>query len=75
MLRITIKIRKDLTENELKEEICDKYNMIISDIQDWKIIRKSIDARNKEDVHYVYIVDIEIKQEKKYSKMKNVQVF
>ncbi len=74
MLQVTIKIRKDLTENELKQEICDKYNMIISDIQDWKIIRKSIDARNKEDVHYVYIVNMEIKQEKKYSKKKNIKV-
>ena len=74
MLRITIKIRKDLNEDELKQEVCHKYHMNVSDIQYWKITRKSIDARNKDDVHYVYIIDVGINQEKKYIKMKNIQI-
>lgn len=74
MLRITIKIRKDLTENEILGEVCHKHHLHIEDIQDWHIVKKSIDARNKEDVHYVYILDIDIKNEQKYSKTKNIQI-
>lgn len=74
MLRITIKIRKNLTENEILEEVCNKHHLHIEDIQNWYIVKKSIDARNKEDVHYVYILDIDIKNEQKYSKAKNIQI-
>ena len=74
MLRITIKIRKDLTENEILGEVCHKHHLHIEDIQDWHIVKKSIDARNKEDVHYVYILDIDVKNEQKYSKTKNIQI-
>lgn len=74
MLRITIKIRKNLTENEILEEVCNKHHLHIEHIQNWNIVKKSIDARNKEDVHYVYILDIDIKNEQKYSKAKNIQI-
>lgn len=74
MLRITIKIRKDLTENEILKEVCHKHHLHIEDIQNWHIVKKSIDARNKEDVHYVYILDIDIKNDQKYSKAKNIQI-
>ena len=74
MLRITIKIRKDLTENEILGEVCNKHHLHIQDIQNWYIFKKSIDARSKEDVHYVYILDIKIKNEQRYAKAKNVQV-
>lgn len=74
MLRLTFKIKKDVTRDELLTEVCNKNKINIKDIENWHIVKKSIDARNKTDVHYVYILDLEIKNELKYSKIKNVQI-
>ncbi len=74
MLRLTFKIKKDVTKDELLAEICNKNKINIKDIEDWHIVKKSIDARNKADVHYVYILDFKLKNELKYSKTKNVQI-
>ena len=74
MLRLTFKIKKDFTKDELLAEVCNKNKINIKDIEDWHIIKKSIDARNKADVHYVYILDFKLKNELKYLKAKNVQI-
>lgn len=74
MLRLTFKIKKDITKNELLTEVCNKNKINIKDIEVWHIVKKSIDARNKADVHYVYILDLKTKNELKYSKIKNVQI-
>ena len=52
-----------------------KNNYFIS----WKIIRKSINPRDKNNIHYNYIVDVEVKDENTYPKLKmrienNIQV-
>lgn len=74
MLRITIKIRKDLAENDILNEVCIKYHIKLEDIKSWHIVKKSIDARKKDDVHYVYTLDIETQNEKKYAKYTDVTV-
>lgn len=74
MLKITIKIRKDLIETELINEICTKYHINSNDIQNFYISKKSIDARDKSDVHYVYTINMEIKNENKYKKYKNIEI-
>ena len=51
MLRLTFKIKKDVTKDTLLNEICSKNRININDIIDWHIVKKSIDARNKFDVH------------------------
>lgn len=72
MLRIdNIKIYEDLTEEELLKKISKKYN--ISNIEDFKIVKKSIDARDKSNVHYNYAVNIKVKDESKYPKLKKVE--
>ena len=66
MLRINnIKIRKDLTEYEVFEIAIQKAHVKKEDILEWHISRKSIDARKKDDVHYLYCLAIEVKEEKK----------
>ena len=76
MLRINnIKIRKNITEYEVLENAIQKYGIKKEDILDWHISRKSIDARKKEDVHYTYCVDIEVKNENKYRKLEKVKKF
>lgn len=76
MLRINnIKIRKNLTEYEVFEIALQKHSIKKEDIITWHIARKSIDARKKEDVHYTYSVDIEVKNENKYKKLEKVKKF
>ena len=48
MLRIqNIKIRENITENELISFVSKKYHIKNSDITDWHISKKSIDAKKK----------------------------
>ncbi len=72
MIRISnIKIREDLDENDLFERIFKKYRIKKEDVTEKRIVKKSIDARKKEDVHYNYCVEIKCKNEKH---IKNVEL-
>ncbi|MDO5398346.1 MAG: FAD-dependent oxidoreductase [bacterium] len=65
MLRITnIKLPPDMSEDILPEIIRKKYG--IKNIKQLRLAKKSVDARRKNDVHYVYAVDIETDNEKQY---------
>ena len=72
MIKITnIKIKADLFDNELFEKIYKKYKINKNDVTERRIIKKSIDARNKADIFYNYSVELECKNE---NKIKNVQI-
>lgn len=72
MLKInSIKIRKDLSNEEVFKTAIQQFSILENDVASWKIIKKSIDARKKEDVHYLYSLLLEVKNEKKYLKRKN----
>lgn len=65
MIRITnIKLSPDISESDLPGLIQNKYG--IKKIRSFKIAKKSVDARRKNDVHYVYAVDVETDDDKKY---------
>ena len=49
MLRLTFKIKKDVTKDELLAEVCNKNKINIKDIEDWHIIKKSIDNEKYKD--------------------------
>lgn len=67
MLKISnIKIYEDLSDNELLNKIASKYNIKKSDILDFRIIKKSIDARKKNDIHYNFTVELDVKNENTY---------
>ncbi len=67
MLRINnVVVRELLSESEVLDLAISKYKLNKDDILNWKISKKSIDARLKSDIKYVYVIDIEIKNEKKY---------
>ena len=67
MLRIqNIKIRENISDKDLIHFVIKKYHIERSDIMDWHIFKKSIDARKKSDVHFHYTIDIEVKDESKY---------
>ncbi len=72
MLRISnIKISANITPdiNILKKKA---EKILKTKITDIKIAKKSIDARKKNDVHYLFSVDVNVANEKKYLKYKNV---
>lgn len=76
MLRINnIKIRKDITDYEVLEIAIKKHAIKKDDIIKWHIARKSIDARKKDDVHYTYSIDVQVKDENKYKKLEKVKKF
>lgn len=74
MLRINnIKIRKNISQQEIFELALEKAHVKKEDILAWHIARKSIDARKKEDVHFTYSIDIQVKDEKKYKKLEKIK--
>lgn len=68
MIRIdNIKIFEDLTREELISKILKKNKISPSDFISLDIVKKSIDARDKRNVHYNYSVNINLKDESKYT--------
>ncbi len=68
MIRIdNIKIYEDLTEEELIDKILHKNKISLNDFISLDIVKKSIDARDKRNVHYNYSVNIKLQDESKYS--------
>ena len=75
MLRIdNIKIYEDLSEEQLFNKIIEKNKINPSDIKSINIVKKSIDARDKSNVHYNYAVNIEVIDESKYPNIKQISV-
>lgn len=76
MIRVSnIKIRKDLSEEDVYKYTIKKNRIHEQDILEWQISKKSIDARKKYDVHYNYSIDFKLKDENKYPKFKKVKEF
>lgn len=67
MLRVRqVKLEYNLDNNEeLVEKIAKKLKIKVTDIVDYKINKKSLDARRKDKLYYVYEVDVSIKNEDK----------
>ena len=75
MLRIdNIKIYEDLSEEQLFKKVINKYKINKQDIKSINIVKKSIDARDKSNVHYNYAVNIEVIDESKYPNIKQISV-
>ena len=66
MIRINgIRLSLTQTEEKLQDKILKTLRITPADLRNWKIVRRSLDARKKEDIHYVYVIDAEVKNEKK----------
>ncbi len=67
MLRLNnIKIYEDISDDELLEFAIKKFKVKKADVLEWHIVKKSIDARKKNDVHYNYTIDVKVKDESAY---------
>ncbi len=74
MIRIdNIKIFEDLSEEQVINKALKKNKIDPKDIVETNIIKKSIDARDKRNVHYNYAIEVEVKDESKYSYLKIVK--
>lgn len=66
MLRLTeIKLPLDHAQNAIKTAILKKLQISPNDLISYSIFKRSYDARKKEEIILVYILDIETTQEKK----------
>lgn len=54
-----IKIRENISDIEVFKRAIKAYGISESKVKRWRIFKKSIDARNKADVHFVYTIDID----------------
>ena len=73
MIRLeNIKIYADLTEEEVINKALKKYKIAPDDILNTYIVKKSIDARDKANVHYNYAIDISLQDESKYPTLKHL---
>ena len=69
MLRIPeLKLYLDEDESKLKSILAKKLNVSEKEILDYKIFKKSVDARRKDKIHFVYTVDANVKNEEKLLK-------
>lgn len=62
-----IKINVQSNQN-VKEKICKILRIDVNDIISYKIVKRSIDARNKPDIYYIYEVVVECKNENRILK-------
>ena len=74
MLRInSIRLKPDHTGNDLKESILKRLRIGGEDLISFRIVKRSIDARNKADIRYVICVDAEVVNEKRVLKDSRVK--
>ena len=69
MIRIQqLKLPVGHTEEELLQRMAKHLRLSLEAFQKqavrWEIAKRSIDARKKQDVHYVYAIDVELANEK-----------
>lgn len=64
MIRITsLKLNIGHSEKDLKEAVLKKLRLTVENITDCTIVKKSLDARDKENICWNYIIDAEVKNE------------
>ena len=73
MLRIeNIKVKEELNKESLLPIACKKARVNIKDVKASRIFKKSIDARNKDNIFFNYALDIMLEDESKYPFLKKV---
>ena len=61
MIRINeIKLALESTQDDLKTAICSILRMDTKDIKDYKIVKKSVDARKKSNIFFTFCVNVKI---------------
>ena len=76
MIRISeIKLALGKSESLLPKKAAKLLGIKEQEIQRWQIFKKSLDARKKDNIHYVYVIDVVVAEEEKIlRKAKNKQI-
>ncbi len=72
-----IKIKQDIRDEEIVKISCAKFNIPNEFVKDYKIIKKSIDARDKNDIFYNYSIVVILQDNYKMDRLaknKNVVI-
>jgi hypothetical protein len=74
MLRASeIKLYLSQSERQLPQVLAKQLGISQEDIKSWKIYKKSIDARKKDNIHFIYSIDFSIDDEEKLLKRPSVK--
>lgn len=66
MIRISqLKLPLNHSRKMMEEKICQQLKIKDSDLISWTIIKRSVDARKKPELKFVYTVDVETEKERK----------
>lgn len=69
MIRVSqLKLNIDHDKSDVIRLIIDKLRINESELLEMRIARRSLDARHKDDIHYVYAVDVTLKNEERILK-------
>ncbi|MBQ9011361.1 MAG: FAD-dependent oxidoreductase, partial [Bacilli bacterium] len=71
MIRVR-QIKVPISDDVVLKYVSKKLRIGINEILSFKINKKSIDARRKNDIHYVYEIDMDVRDEKKLLKFNDV---
>jgi len=64
MLRVNqVRLRPGHSEADLKKKLSEVLRVPEQEIQEWKMIRRSVDARKKPDIFFSYAVDVVVRNE------------
>ena len=64
MIRVSeLKLPLDGTKEQLKKKAARALGVAPKEIKELKIFRRSLDARKKDDIHYVYTADVLLEDE------------
>ena len=64
-----IKVKEDITNDKILEKACDQFKIDKKYVTDYKIVKKSIDARDKNDIFYNYSILITLNEDYKISRL------
>ena len=70
-----IKIREDLTEEQVFQKAIKANKIKQEEVEKWYIYKKSIDARKKEDIYYNYTIDIKLKNKEKEKRFEQIEEY
>lgn len=62
IIRISqVKVSLNHSKQDVMEKACKKAKLNINDVKEYEIVKKSIDARKKDQLQYIYSVDLHLK--------------
>ncbi|MBR6253731.1 MAG: hypothetical protein IKR04_07965 [Clostridia bacterium] len=68
MIISNIKVYDNLSNEDVFNLACKKNKIDISKVVEWHILKKSVDARKKDDIHFSYSLDLLMQGEKREEK-------